>query len=140
MDQHVSEEERLPAHACFRHLFDKYTVGVHQFLNVSRVKIADDEGNEELPVLSWCGDPIEILYVDCGRTYDVNEAWYNRLQSSFIPGRTLIVMQDWRTHREVPREWYNQTLAFTESKQDALTLLHEVKSGWLATFLFTGNG
>jgi hypothetical protein len=48
----------------------------------------------------------------------MNEAWYNHFKSSFIPGRTLIVMQDWRTHREVPRKSFNQTLMFSESKQD----------------------
>jgi len=140
MDPHVSEEDRLPEYSSFRDQFEKYTTEVRELLDVQQVKIADFQGNEGLPVFSWCGGPIEILYVDCGRTYDANEAWYNHLQSSFIPGRTLIVMQDWRTHRDVPREWYNQTLAFTESKEDALLLLHEVQSGGLATFLFTGQG
>jgi hypothetical protein len=32
-------------------------------LNVQRVKIADFDGNERLPILSWCGDPIQILSV-----------------------------------------------------------------------------
>jgi hypothetical protein len=110
---------------------------VSQLLNVQRVKITDYDGNEGLPILSWCGDPIEILYVDCGRTYAVNDAWYNHLKSSFIPGRTLIVMQDWGVHRETPRKWFNQTLIFTESKQDSLLLIHEVQHGCIATFLFT---
>jgi hypothetical protein len=140
MDPWVSEGERLPVHACFRPLFETHTTGVHQLLNVQRVKISDYDGNEGLPILSWCGDPIEILYVDCGREYAVNDAWYKHLKSSFIPGRTLIVMQDWGTHREIPRKWWNQTLAFTESKQDDLLLIHEVQSGDLATFLFKGKG
>jgi hypothetical protein len=139
MDQFVPEEERLPRHACFRHLFEKHTAKVRHLLNVQRVKISDYDGNESLPTLSWCGDPIEILYVDCGRTFEANQAWYNCLKSSFIPGRTLIVMQDWRVHREVPRKWYNQTLHFTESKEDALVLLHEVSSGGVATFLHTAT-
>jgi hypothetical protein len=140
MDQYVSEAERLAPYACFRHLFEKYTAGVRHFLNVERVKITDYDGNERLPILSWCGDPIEILYVDCGRTYHVNAAWFSHLKSSLIPGRTLIVMQDWGTHREVPRKSWNQTLTFTESNRDALLLIHEVQRGTLATFLFTGKG
>jgi hypothetical protein len=63
MDPWVSEEERLPVRALFRTLFEKYTAGVRQLLNVQRVKIADSDGNEGLPILSWCGDPIEILSV-----------------------------------------------------------------------------
>jgi hypothetical protein len=139
MDQYVSASERLPHHACFRHLFDRHTANVAHLLATERVKISDYDGNENLPVLTWNGEPIELLYVDCGRTMEVNQAWWNRLHSAFVPNQTLIIMQDWRTHREVPRRWFNQTLDFTESKADQLMLLHEVSDGGLATFLFTGR-
>jgi hypothetical protein len=139
MDSYVPDEEKLPEHASFRHLFDKHTTRVQHLLDVQPAKITDYEGNEKLPLFSWNEDPIEFLYVDCGRTIDANQAWYNRLRHGFIPGRTLIMMQDWRLHREVPRKWFNQTLLFTESKGDALELLHEVSEGGLATFLFSGR-
>jgi hypothetical protein len=137
MDQHVSEPERLPNHANFRHLFDQYTSDIADRLRVERAKITDYDGNEALPLLSWnVLDPIEFLYVDCGRTIEVNVAWYKCLRPAFIRGRTLVMMQDWRVHREVPRKWFNQTLLFTEERQNELKLVHEVSLGGLATFLF----
>lgn len=139
MDPYMGDEEKLPDHASFRHLFDKYTTRVQHLLDVRQAKITDYDGNEDLPLFSWNEGPIEFLYVDCGRTIEANEAWYNRLRHAFIPGRTLIMMQDWRLHREVPRKWFNQTLLFTDGKGDALKLVHEVSRGGLATFLFTGQ-
>jgi hypothetical protein len=139
MDPYVRDEEKLPDHACFRHLFDKYTTRVQHLLDVRRAKIADYDGNENLPLFSWNEGPIEFLFVDCGRTIEANEAWYKPLRHAFIPGRTLIMMQDWRVHREVPRKWFNQTRFFTEAKGNSLELLHEVSEGCLAAFLFTGR-
>jgi hypothetical protein len=137
MDQHVSEAERLPNQTSFRHLFDKYTCDIADLLRVERVKITDHDGNEALPLLSWnAQNPIEFLYVDCGRTIEANAAWYKCLRPAFIPRRTLIMMQDWGVHREVPRKWINQTLFFTEEHENELKLIHEMSSGTLATFLF----
>ena len=48
------------------------------------------------------------------------------------------MMQDWRLHREVPVQWYNQTKQFTDSKGNQIELIHELTNGGLATFLFRG--
>lgn len=79
-----------------------------------------------------------MMFIDCGRTYEANQAWYAAFSSSFIPGGTLLVMQDWRLHRELPFKWYNQTLNFTEAKGEALLLIHELRDGGVGTFLFRG--
>jgi hypothetical protein len=139
MDQHVSEADRLANHASFRHLFDRHTMDIAELLKVNCVKITDHDGNEDRLALSWPlgpRDPIEFLYVDCGRTIEVNAAWYKCLRPAFVPERTLIIMQDWRLHREVPRRWFNQTLFFTQERENELKLVHEVSTGGLATFLF----
>jgi hypothetical protein len=137
MDQHVSNDEKLPNHSSFLHLFEKYTTDIRDSVSLYRVKITDYDGNEALPLLSWDDGLIELLYVDCGRTFEANQAWYKLLRSSFIPNRTLIMMQDWRLHRERPRKSYNQTLLFTESKGSELRQIHEVTDGGLSTFLFS---
>jgi len=80
---------------------------------VTRGKIADYDGNQKLPQIEWSGAPIEIIYVDCGRTSQVNEAWYRVFSPSLIPDISLLIMQDWRTHRERPRLSYNETYWFT---------------------------
>lgn len=138
MNDYVSDAEKLPNHASFRHLFDKYTSEIQHLISVQRAKLTDYEGNESVGQFNWGEDAIEFLYVDCGRTMAANDAWYKHLHDNFIPGRTLLMMQDLRTHRERPRKWFNQTLLFTESKGSELELLHELRDGGLASFLFNG--
>jgi hypothetical protein len=136
MNDKVCESERLLNHEDFHFLFEKYTSSLQPSLQVDKRKITTLDGNDHIPQLAWGGAPIEILYVDCGRTFEVNEAWYRIFCSSFIAEKTLLVMQDWRVHREVPVKWYNQTKQFTDSKDSNLQLLHEVQDGALATFLY----
>jgi hypothetical protein len=135
MNQHVAEHERLANHADFRRFFDLHVKDIQSCLIVSTAKIVDYEGNEHLPRIKWSGQPIEIMYIDCGRTFEVNEAWFEVFSECFIPGVTLLVMQDWGTHRERPRLSYNETLLFTNAHPE-LELIHEVSEGWLATFLY----
>lgn len=128
MNQYVDQADRLPNHADFRALFDRFIGDARPFLNVVRAKISDHDGNESLPPIKWPGSPIEIMYVDCGRTMKVNQDWFDTFSPSFMPGITLVVMQDWRLHRERPRKAYNETLWFTQAHPE-LELIHEVKHG-----------
>lgn len=90
------------------------------------------------PPLTWDEGAIELCFVDCGRTFDVNAAWYEILRPAFVPDRTLLVLQDWHTYRQVPPRWYNQMKEFTDSLGPALDLVHELRSGGAATFLYRG--
>ena len=67
-----------------------------------------------------------------------NEAWFAKLAPSFIPGETLIAMQDWQTFKETPARPYNQTKLFTDAKGTSLELVHELRGGSLATFRYRG--
>jgi hypothetical protein len=138
MNRYVLDEEKLPNHVSFRHLFEKYTGEIRDLLAVQQARLTIYDGNENVQPFSWDQGPIEFLYVDCGRTLAANDAWFKYLRPAFIPGRTLLMMQDWRLHRERPRKWFNQTRLFTDSKEGELRLLHEVSNGGLATFLFNG--
>jgi hypothetical protein len=138
MDQHVPRNERLQNHACFRHIFERYVREILPRLNVTRARIADYDGNEALPRVRWNGEPIEMMYIDCGRTIQVNEGWFEVFAPSFIPDVTLLIMQDWRLHRERPRKYYNQTLWFTSAHPE-LSLIHEIREGGVATFLYRGH-
>jgi len=128
--------EKPHDHGDFSGLFDRFTSGVREHMVVERRRIAPYDGNERIAPLTWNGRPIEMVFVDCGRTLEVNEAWYKTLSPSFIPGRSLLVLEDWKTHREVPPRWYNQTKQFTDSKGRQLRLLHELRDGGAATFLY----
>jgi hypothetical protein len=138
MDQFVSSDERLANHGDFQGLFEKYVAAVRDRLIVNKAKITDFDGNEGRPVIDWRGGPIEIMYIDCGRTLQANQGWFDKFAGSFIPGVTLLIMQDWRTHRDRPRQPFNQTKIFTDALAERLCLVHEVFYGGLATFLFEG--
>ncbi len=136
MNNFVEVAEQLENHRDFRHLFEKYTADFKEHMIVEQRKITTYDGNGDIPQLEWTGGPVEILYVDCGRLYHTNEAWYELFSNSFIPDSTLIVMQDWGLQFEVPVRWENQTKNFTDSKGKSLQLVHELKNGTLATFLY----
>jgi hypothetical protein len=138
MDRHPLGTSCPSNHEDFRYLFDQYTASLQEHITTQRRKFGDYDGNEAVAALTWDAGPIEFLYVDCGRTYATNEGWYSQLVRSFIPNRTLIMMQDWRVHREIPVQWYNQTKQFTDSKGDQIELIHELSGGTLAAFLFRG--
>jgi hypothetical protein len=79
-----------------------------------------------------------LCFVDCGRPIAANEAWYGLLSRHFIAGRTLLVLQDWQTHKEIPEKFQNQMKLFTDSKGSQLEQIHELHNGGVATFLYRG--
>src|SRR5262249_29186815 len=129
MDGYYDAPDRPPHHASFRPLFDRYMALFARDLDVRTAQLSPYDGNHHLPRFEWSGGPIELLVVDCGRTYEVNQGWWDVLAPSFVPGETLIVMQDWQTFRELPRRPYNQTKDFTDAKGAALDLEHELLHG-----------
>lgn len=138
MNDYLPHEEKLKDGVDFQYLFEKYTSDISNYVDVKKRKFVTYGGNDHVEQLKWDGAPIEIMYIDCGRTIEANEAWYKIFSKSFIPGKTLLIMQDWRLHRQVPVQWYNQTKLFTESKMDKLEMIHELISGDIATFLYHG--
>ena len=139
MDNWIDPADRPDHLADFRHLFDRYTAGFAENLVVQKRSIAQTPDNIGVADLTWDGRPVEILYVDCGRTMDVNEAWYHKFLPAMIPDTTMIIMQDWGTHRIVPVKWFNQVKQFIESKGSALQPIHELRQGDAATFIYRGK-
>ncbi len=123
--------------ASFRPLFDLHTAHVASHLEVEACAILPSSATEGLPPLYWRGGLIELCWVDCGKTREVNEAWFAVLSPHFLPDRTLIVMQDWGCHRSgVAGEAGAKD--FTDAHPGALALLHELRDGTVATFLYRG--
>jgi hypothetical protein len=125
-------------HADFRYLFEKHSQPIRDKLDVHKRKITTYDGNDSVEQLRWDGRPIEMIYVDCGRTFEANEAWWSIFSASFIPERTLIILQDWRTHSSVPVLWYNQIKQWVDSKGHSLKMVHELRNGGVGTFLYMG--
>jgi hypothetical protein len=138
MDDKVPEGERINHHECFQFLFEKYSSNILSKIHVEKRKITTYDGNDEVEQLVWNGRPIEIIYVDCGRTYEANEAWWQIFADSFLKDKTLIVLEDWDTHRHIPVQWFNQIKQWVDSKEDRLQLIHELEHGGIATFLYRG--
>ncbi len=137
MDGHYPEAPP-PDRASFRPLFEHHVQDVLAHVAVAEQRICETGENGHLPPLSWAAGPIEVAYIDCGRTRDVNEAWFAVLTPWFVPGQTLVVMQDWQTYRETPIQPYNETKRFTDGKGAALELIHELRAGQTGTFLWRG--
>jgi FkbM family methyltransferase len=139
MDTHYDLPDRPEHHGDFKPIFERYVAGVADRIVVDKVKFVDFDGNGSLPQLTWDGRPIEIMYVDCGRTFKANEAWWQLFSPHFIPGKTIVIMQDWQLWKEQPPKWFNQTKEFTDSKGAALELVHELVGSGLAAFVYKGT-
>jgi hypothetical protein len=137
MDRHYHQSNPPAHHADFFPLFMQFAEDITENISVHKAKINDYDGNESLPKIAWRGEPIEMMIVDCGRTIQVNQAWFDVFASNFIANKTLVIMQDWRLHRERPRRWYNQTNYFT-AQNSSLELIHEISNGGIATFIYRG--
>ncbi|MEK7801724.1 MAG: hypothetical protein AAB276_04650, partial [Pseudomonadota bacterium] len=70
MNDRVQESERLSNGQSFQFLFEKYSAPFKGHMVVERRKISSLWDNADLPLLLWNGNPIEIIYVDCGRTFE----------------------------------------------------------------------
>jgi hypothetical protein len=129
-----------PNYTSFLPMFEEFAekAGVRQNIQPAAVKLSEFPGNQHLPQFNWSGGPIELCVVDCGRTLDVNEAWWRTTESSFIPGRTLLVMQDWQAHKAVPEVFWENTKLFTDRRLQSLELIHELPEAMTATFLYRG--
>jgi hypothetical protein len=139
MDDWYPERAGIADGSSFRPLFDRYGRPIAAHLDVRPCRVVVTGGDEELPPLVWDGGPIELCVVDCGRNLAANEPWYRVLAPHFLPGRTLLVLQDWGAHKEVPVRSYNQLHLFTDARASSLRLVHELAFGTAATFLYTGE-
>jgi hypothetical protein len=138
MNQYTPASMHLPRHADFLGLFESYAREHRNDLLVTKCRFAPYDGNELLPPFAWNCGPIEFLFADCGRTLEVNETWYSAVKEKLIPGRSLIVLQDWATHREIPVKPYNQIHFFVGMHASELEIVHELEHGGVAAFLFKG--
>ncbi|HUA69280.1 MAG TPA: hypothetical protein VMA13_12090, partial [Candidatus Saccharimonadales bacterium] len=138
MDGYYKEADRPANHGDFRPIYERHVAEHASRLATRHARIAVYDGNDAVDPFTWDDGAIEMCFVDCGRPVSANEAWYNLLRRHFIRGKTLLILQDWQTHKEVPEKWNNQMKQFTESKGVALEQIHELRDGGVATFLYHG--
>ena len=128
----------LERHADFLPSFKTFTGEIENYLKVTKCQFTPYDGNKHLPPFVWNDGPIEMIFADCGRTIEANESWFRVVKNSLMPGRSLLVLQDWATHREVPFKPYNQIHFFVGMHAQEFEIVHELKHGGVATFLYKG--
>lgn len=83
-DFYFSGEDRAPGET-FRPVFDRNTAQVADLLTVH-------EG--DLMQQPWSGQPIEILFVDISKSWELNDFIVEQFFPSLIAGRSIVVQQD----------------------------------------------
>ena len=69
-----------------RHRFDRYLTGLTDWVEVM-------EG--DVMTLGWRGEPIELLFLDILKTWDINDLFMREFFPRLIPGRSIVVQQDY---------------------------------------------
>jgi len=139
MNHYVPDHLKMDDDADFLPLFRKMTAEKADSIAARAVAIQRQSWNAALPALEWSESPIEMVFVDCGKAFLENEAWFGVLSPFFIKDVTLVVMQDWRAHRKVPRKPHTQIWHFTETRGSSFELIHETVGGDVGTFLWRGQ-
>jgi hypothetical protein len=91
MAEHYFAPAGLPYRAgeSFRPEFDRATRAVADLLEVH-------EG--DIRRVRWTGEPIEILFVDIAKDWTINDVLLREFFSCLIPGRSVVVQQDYVFH------------------------------------------
>ena len=84
---------------------------------------------QDLKNYFWTGGPIEILFVDAAKTWELTNAILKGFGSHLVPGRSRIVLQDFRYHTT---HWL--PLIF-DSRPDLWKEVESVENGWTVAFL-----
>jgi hypothetical protein len=85
MNDMYFQGENRAAGSSFRPVFEENIRHVAEHVRVH-------EG--DLTEQSWNGDPIEILFVDLSKTWELNDFIVEQFFPSLIPGRSVVVQQD----------------------------------------------
>jgi hypothetical protein len=92
MQQWYFERNNLrPEGNRFRNIFDANTTAWRQVLEVH---------DGDIMTFSWDRDLIEILFIDICKRWDVNDHVTREFFPHLIPGRSLVIQQDFFHHRE----------------------------------------
>jgi hypothetical protein len=70
----------------FRPLFDRNTADVADLLRVHDGDLMQER---------WSGEPIEILFIDFAKSWDLNDFIAQEFLPCLIPGRSIVVQQDY---------------------------------------------
>ena len=88
-----------------------------------------DATKQDLTHYTWNSGPIEILFVDAAKTWDLTNQILKGFGDALVPGRSRVVLQDFRHHST---HWL--PLIF-DSRPDLWEEVESVEVGWSVTFV-----
>jgi hypothetical protein len=103
----------------FRPVFDRHLAGYEQFLDVREGNILEH---------GWSGEPIEIAFLDVLKSWPINDFVLEEFFGSMIPGRTIIVQQDF-VHEFAP--WIHVTMGMLSPYVELLDMFEVCSSVYL---------
>jgi hypothetical protein len=109
-----SSEDRLAVGDSFRSVYDR-RIGAYPGPHVVR------EG--DIASLGWDGGPIDVLFVDVLKSWDINDAFLRDFFPHVVPGETLLLHQDYGWG-DIP--WLQITV---ELMRDSLRWLDAIPAG-----------
>lgn len=111
--------EPLAEGADFQHVFARHTARWAGFIQARQA---------DLSRFRWDGGPIELLFVDAAKTWDLANAILAGFGDHLVPGRSRVVLQDFRYH-----ETHWLPLIF-DSQPEVWREIEAVRDGWTVTF------
>jgi tetratricopeptide (TPR) repeat protein len=110
----------LPEGADFMPIFLRQTAPVKAWIEPQKMDLMRG---------SWTGGPIEILFVDAAKSWELNNAILQAFGPHLVPGKSRVIQQDFR---HFPTVWF--PLVF-DSRPDVWRQVEAVESGWTVTFM-----
>jgi hypothetical protein len=86
IEKFFSGDDALPPGETFRHRFDAH---------VARFDVPHVVHEGDITALGWDGGPIDVLFLDVLKSWEINDAVLRDFFPSLVPGRSVIVHQDY---------------------------------------------
>jgi hypothetical protein len=117
-----SADQSLPLGDSFRPRFDTH---------IARFDLPHVVHEGDITSIGWSGGPIEILFLDLLKSWEINDAVLRDFFPSLVPGRSVIVHQDygWGGHQWIP--------ITVELLRDSLVLVDRMEWGSHVFFVKT---
>jgi hypothetical protein len=111
LETYFSGHDDVREGGSFRRFYDE---------NVAGYGVPHEVRDGDITAIGWHGDPIEVLFLDVLKAWEINDSVARDFFPSLIPGRSVIVHQDY-AYGFVP--WLHITV---ELMRDSLRLLDDV--------------
>jgi hypothetical protein len=110
----------LAQDADFQPLFESFTAPFRNWISVERA---------DLMTHRWLRGPIEILFIDAAKSWDLTNKIFETFGPHIIPNKTRVILQDFRHYSTT---WLPLIM---DSRGDLWREVEAVEEGWTVTFI-----